>query len=135
MLAYKWRGWRARPNQLAPELSLREQAEFIADCRNKFPFSREALRNAISALANATAESSRHTHVLLVADQFEELFTLTTDQATRERYIDALLAASGLDGPVPVHVVLVLRADFYSYCLEHPDLSRCRKTTSTMCPA
>src|SRR5262249_55488070 len=35
------------------------------------------------------------------------------------------LAAGRLDSAVPVHLVLVLRADFYSHCLDHPGLSRC----------
>ena len=74
--------------QLAPELSLGEQAEFIADCRNKFPCDREALGSAVSALARLTAEGSKtgQGHVLLVADQFEEIFTLTTNPETRDRY-------------------------------------------------
>ena len=63
--------------------------------------------------------------VLLVADQFEEIFTLTTNRETRHRYIGALLAAATWDGAVPVHLVLTLRADFYSQCLEHPKFSRC----------
>jgi DNA-binding winged helix-turn-helix (wHTH) protein len=113
------------PNQLAPELSLRDQAEFIADCRNKLPRGGETLRNAVSALANAAPQKTSHTHILLVVDQLEELFTLTFCRKVRERYLDALLATSGWDGVVPVHLLLVLRADSYSSCLEHPGLSRC----------
>ncbi len=113
------------PSQLAPELSLKEQAEFIADCRDTLPQGGETLRNAISALANATGQESSQAHILLVVDQFEELFTLTTNREVRERYIDALLAASRWHGAVLVHLVLVLRADFYSHCLEHRGLSRC----------
>lgn len=113
------------PNQLAPELSLSEQTEFMADCRSKLPLGGEALRNAISVLANVSGEKSNRYRVLVVVDQFEELFTLTPNREARERYIDALLTASRWDGCVPVHLVLVLRADFYSHCLEHPGLSRC----------
>ncbi len=112
------------PNQLAPELTAKERAEFIADCRRKLRTERDALRNAVCALVNAAAESSP-TRVLLVVDQFEELFTLTDSREERERYIDALLDASRWDGSAPVHLVLILRADFYSQCLEHPGLSRC----------
>jgi WD40 repeat protein/DNA-binding winged helix-turn-helix (wHTH) protein len=113
------------PNQLAPEASLSAQAEFIADCRSKLPLGGETLRNVITALANVAAANNSSTHILLVVDQFEELFTLTTNRQVRERYIDVLLAASRWDGCMPVHLVLVLRADFYSHCLEHPVLSRC----------
>ncbi|HXB21393.1 MAG TPA: winged helix-turn-helix domain-containing protein [Candidatus Solibacter sp.] len=117
-------------SQLAPELSLKEQAEFIAECRSKFPFEKEALRNAVGALANVTAEGAKagQTHVLLVADQFEEIFTLTGKRETRDRYINALLAAVQPGGAVSVHLVLALRADFYAQCLEHMELSRCLGT-------
>jgi WD40 repeat protein/DNA-binding winged helix-turn-helix (wHTH) protein len=122
------------PSQLAPELSLKEKAEFVADCRNKFPMDKDALRNAVSALINANAnvtperDKAEQIHVMLVADQFEEIFTLTSKRETRDRYIDALLAASRLGGAVAVHVVLALRADFYAQCLEHAGLSRCLQT-------
>jgi WD40 repeat protein/serine/threonine protein kinase len=112
------------PGQLAPELGLKDQAEFIADCRRKLPLTEDALRNAISALANVAIDRSQGTRILLVADQFEELFTLTSSQEVRARYIDSLLAASRLDSAFPVHLVVALRADFYAHCLEHPALSR-----------
>ncbi len=115
-------------NQLAPELGLEEQAKFIADCRTKFPAGGNALRDAITALAGAMPEQSRLGRILLVADQFEEIFTLTADPQARDRYIDALLAASQMDRAVPVHLVLALRADFYGHCLEHAGLSRCLET-------
>jgi WD40 repeat protein/DNA-binding winged helix-turn-helix (wHTH) protein len=112
------------PHQLAPELGLKEQAEFIADCRNKFPAGGDALRNAICALMNAITEKG-NAHVLLVADQFEEIFTLTANPESRRRYIDLLLNACRLDSAFPVHLVLTLRADFYAHWLEHAELSRC----------
>jgi WD40 repeat protein/DNA-binding winged helix-turn-helix (wHTH) protein len=112
------------PKQIAPDLSLKLQTEFIADCRSKFPLGGDSLRNAVSALASVTDDQPGQTHVLLVVDQFEELFTLTSDPKVRDRYIDALLAAARLDSAVPVHVVLILRADFYAHCLDHPELSR-----------
>src|SRR5579872_139414 len=113
------------PSQLAPDLNLSEQTEFIADCRVKLPLCAEALRNAVTTLAIAQVHATIRPLVLLVVDQFEELFTLTADHDVRERYINALLATSQWEGPIPVYLVLVLRADFYSRCLQHPGLSRC----------
>lgn len=113
------------PSQLAPELSLPEQTQFIGDCRNKFPAREDALRNAVTTLASAKGAQPRCTRILLVADQFEELFTLTQNQKVRHQYIDALLTASHLDGAIPVHLVITMRADFYPHCLEHAGLSRC----------
>lgn len=116
------------PSQLAPELGLEEQANFIADCRCKLAGDRYALRDAISALVRAVTVKKKQagqTRVLLVVDQFEEIFTLTSKPELRDRYIDALLVAASLETAVPVHLVLPLRADFYAHCLEHAGLSRC----------
>jgi WD40 repeat protein len=112
----------ALPGQLAPELGPKDRAEFTGYCKRKLPEGGDGLRNCIAALMSPTDQTSGGEHVLLVADQFEELFTLVPDQATRSRYIDALLAAAGLGGAVPVHLVLALRADFYGHCLEYPSL-------------
>lgn len=61
--------------------------------------------------------------LLLVIDQFEELFTLVDDRAERERFLRALLVA--LDDPHGrITVVLTLRADFYDRPLLHPDFGR-----------
>jgi WD40 repeat protein/energy-coupling factor transporter ATP-binding protein EcfA2 len=59
---------------------------------------------------------------LLVVDQFEEVFTLCTDDAERQRFIDLLLDAA--EGPGRrTHVVLGVRADFFPHCSRHPRLA------------
>jgi tetratricopeptide (TPR) repeat protein len=58
--------------------------------------------------------------VLLIADQFEELFTLAAD-AEREAFLDVLVAP-GITRPGALTVVLTLRADFYELALDHPGL-------------
>jgi energy-coupling factor transporter ATP-binding protein EcfA2 len=53
--------------------------------------------------------------ILLIADQFEEVFTLVSDQALRNRFIDALIGAfpDASPGTTPdVCLVLTLRGDF-----------------------
>ncbi|MGH3900133.1 MAG: hypothetical protein ACRDTA_18215 [Pseudonocardiaceae bacterium] len=62
--------------------------------------------------------------VVLVVDQFEETFTLCSDEQRRRTFIQALCAASTrADGRPPVAlVVLGLRADFYGHCAVHPEL-------------
>ncbi|WP_069815554.1 nSTAND1 domain-containing NTPase [Streptomyces sp. TP-A0874] len=69
---------------------------------------------------------SRPPGLVVVVDQFEELFTLCTDKSERDWFV-ALL--DGLARPaVPrrekpaVLVVLGVRADFYAACVDHPQL-------------
>ncbi|MEW9552474.1 helix-turn-helix domain-containing protein [Nonomuraea sp. NPDC050783] len=55
--------------------------------------------------------------LLVVVDQFEELFTLCRDPAERARFIDLLLSARAPDSGR--RVVIGVRADFYGRCAEH----------------
>lgn len=61
-------------------------------------------------------------HLMLVVDQFEELFTLCRDEFEREAFIDNLLIAIAPETDAPVSVVVTLRADFYGHCAQYPDL-------------
>ena len=58
--------------------------------------------------------------LLLVVDQFEELFTLTTDEEVRRRCLDGLTALAA-DPRAPVRVVVTLRADFLDHPLRYPE--------------
>ena len=58
------------------------------------------------------------TGLLLVIDQFEELFTLCSDEAERLRFMEALLALVG-ESDGTTRVVVTLRADFYGLLLEY----------------
>jgi len=59
--------------------------------------------------------------LMLVVDQFEELFALCRAEEERAAFIRNLLtAASETDGPVVV--VITLRADFYAPCADYPEL-------------
>jgi WD40 repeat protein/transcriptional regulator with XRE-family HTH domain len=63
--------------------------------------------------------------LLLVVDQFEELFTQCDDEQQRRAFITALDAAATGRGPgqVPAAlVVLGVRADFEAHCADHPQL-------------
>jgi WD40 repeat protein/transcriptional regulator with XRE-family HTH domain len=62
-----------------------------------------------------------NSHLLLVVDQFEEVFALSRSEEERGSFIGNLLrAASEADGPVLV--VITLRADFYAHCAKYPNL-------------
>lgn len=60
--------------------------------------------------------------LLVVVDQFEELFTLTQDADEAARFIEALLGMADEPGG-QTRVVMTLRADFYGYCANYPDLA------------
>jgi WD40 repeat protein/DNA-binding SARP family transcriptional activator len=79
-----------------------------------------------------TGEGRGGNHLLLVVDQFEELFSLCRSETERKAFVDNLLHAAvpspvimeegwgGGDGPTIV--VVVLRADFYAHCAPFEDL-------------
>jgi hypothetical protein len=64
--------------------------------------------------------------ILLIADQFEEVFTLVDIEPLRLRFIECLLGAfpDHADGAPPdICLVLTLRADFYGVALRHRPLA------------
>ncbi|MFH9347854.1 hypothetical protein [Kitasatospora sp. NPDC017646] len=70
--------------------------------------------------------------LLLVVDQFEELFTACQDEAERRAFVAALCSAAGRPpagseeagggATPPAIVVLGIRADFYAACMAYPEL-------------
>jgi WD40 repeat protein/DNA-binding SARP family transcriptional activator len=60
------------------------------------------------------------TELLLVVDQFEELFTLTTDEESRRRFLDGLTRLA-TDARSRARVVVTLRADFLDQPLSYPE--------------
>ena len=64
--------------------------------------------------------------VLLIADQFEEVFTLVPEEALRDRFIGMLLSGfpdRAYDAPPDFCLLLILRADFYGMAMLHRPLS------------
>jgi WD40 repeat protein/DNA-binding SARP family transcriptional activator len=69
------------------------------------------------------ASSGTRGRIVLVVDQFEELFTLCGDERERRRFVDALVQA--VTSPeATTTVVLALRADFYGRCGDYRDFGR-----------
>jgi hypothetical protein len=62
------------------------------------------------------------TKVVLLIDQFEELFTQTSTEEERRHFIDLLLTAV-TQPRGPVIVILTLRADFYDRLTNYPELA------------
>ncbi|MFF0578294.1 nSTAND1 domain-containing NTPase [Streptosporangium saharense] len=70
----------------------------------------------------ALAGRSPHDELLVVVDQFEEVFTLCRDAEERARFVEALAVAARTANS-RTRVVLGVRADFYARCAEHPHLA------------
>ena len=76
----------------------------------------------------------RQVELLLVIDQFEELFTLVEDPAVRQNFLEGLLTAVS-DPESRLRVVLTLRADFYDRPLLYPGFSELvRRHTEVVLP-
>ena len=75
---------------------------------------RDRLRREIRAVAAP--------RVLVVVDQFEELFMRCDDKRERTCFVDSLIAA-WRDPASPVSLVVAVRADFYGRIAEHPELA------------
>jgi WD40 repeat protein/transcriptional regulator with XRE-family HTH domain len=90
------------------------------------------LTSRLLARPDACAELLRERHVVLVVDQFEEIFTDCQDEAERRSFIAALCAAAQGDPGAAIGqaggrgqaalVVLGLRADFYPHALRYPEM-------------
>jgi hypothetical protein len=85
----------------------------------------ESLQSGTLTLGDVFADCrsrNKGKRILLIADQFEEAFTLVEDEAVRHRFIDVLLV--GFPDPAPggspdICLILTLRADFYGQALRH----------------
>ncbi|VAW42294.1 High-affnity carbon uptake protein Hat/HatR, partial [hydrothermal vent metagenome] len=72
--------------------------------------------------------------LLLIIDQFEELFTLVNNEADRSRFLDNLFAAL-TDANSRLWVIITLRADFYDRPLHLPQLGEwMRQRTELVLP-
>ena len=67
-------------------------------------------------------EPPRAERLVVLVDQFEEVFTLCTDEAERRDLIANLLHAATVAGGRTI-VVLTMRADFYPRCAAYADLA------------
>ncbi|MGH8885864.1 MAG: NACHT and WD repeat domain-containing protein, partial [Egibacteraceae bacterium] len=73
------------------------------------------------AVRQALLDAPPGARVLLVVDQFEEIFALCRDEVERRRFLEAVVDLAD-DPDSPAKVVLAIRADFYARCAEYPEL-------------
>lgn len=77
----------------------------------------------IARVVKAMAPADDLGDVLLVIDQFEELFTLSDDDTVTRLFLDSLEHAL-TDARCPLRVVLTMRADFWDRPLRHGSFAR-----------
>ncbi|MGZ4214164.1 MAG: nSTAND1 domain-containing NTPase, partial [Actinomycetota bacterium] len=82
------------------------------------------LRDALGGitLEAAVDQADPDQRLVLIVDQFEEVFTLVEDDEARATFLDAI--TSVIERPDRVIVVLVMRDDFYGRCAPHEQLAR-----------
>jgi WD40 repeat protein len=97
---------------LFPERSLKSIREDLED---------DSTRGLHLLLTTYAKQSGMN--VLLVIDQFEELFTQTATKAELQQFLNVLLAAVS-EPHGPLMTLLTLRADFYDQPLLYPELGR-----------
>jgi WD40 repeat protein len=95
------------------------------------------LQNDERGLLHATQRllpGGAETELVLVIDQFEEVFTLVEDEAARAHFLNSLLTAV-TDPHSRLRVILTLRADFYDRPLLYTGLSELvRQRTEVVTP-
>lgn len=75
-----------------------------------------------------------NSELVVVVDQFEEVFTLVEDEEARQHFLD-LLAATATDPRSRVRIIITLRADFYDRPLRYPDFGALlRSSMETILP-
>lgn len=77
--------------------------------------------NVSDAAQRRLADEPDASRLLLVVDQFEELFTVCPEPEVRRAFMDSLLA--GVRAGPHLHIVLTLRADFLGQAFSHRPLA------------
>jgi len=104
---------------LAPELG---ESERLVEARNLAENLTSGEINLYRVVERILEKGSEIQQILLVIDQFEELYTLCPDVDLRQRFIEELLAtekASSERRPSPIVILLTMRADFMGHALTH----------------
>jgi PAS domain-containing protein len=107
---------------LTGERDLSDKLEEVQKLAAKLAAGSINLSNVIAACRAANPVK----RILLIADQFEEVFTLVADEVLRTRFIDTLITAFPDPAPGPTSdlcLVLTLRADFYNAALRSRPLA------------
>ncbi|VAW30412.1 High-affnity carbon uptake protein Hat/HatR [hydrothermal vent metagenome] len=98
--------------------SLASTVEEAIALRDKFEKDPRSFRY----VANMLLKNHQGKRLLLVVDQFEELFTQCKNEDERQAFINNLMTAADPETPGQTTVVITLRADFYAKCDQYDTL-------------
>jgi WD40 repeat protein/energy-coupling factor transporter ATP-binding protein EcfA2 len=78
----------------------------------------------------STAPALRPRRLVLVVDQFEEVFSSCPDRLQRDTFVSALeaMASGTATSPPPAMVVLSVRGDFFGHCASYAPLAHVMQT-------
>jgi WD40 repeat protein/DNA-binding SARP family transcriptional activator len=114
------------------------EAALLRTAVGPLPQLRDRLESGSRGLLDAVDRAlPSQAQLLLVVDQFEEVFTLTTDEQERELFLESLRVAAA-DAESRVRVLVTLRADFFDRPLVYPRfgelLARCNEAVPPLVP-
>lgn len=99
----------------------KDLSAWIAEHKPKLRNSPEYLRKLVHSILAHSAAGQESQPAVLIVDQFEELFTLCTDQQIRTDFVSALLSI--VHEAEPQHrVILTIREDFVQEAMQLPGL-------------
>ncbi|MGD8730816.1 MAG: BMP family ABC transporter substrate-binding protein [Anaerolineales bacterium] len=102
-------------------LALTQENESLKATTNLIDdFKRDA--RTLHLTSRRLAEAGGHSRLMLLIDQFEEVFSLCKDEDERQAFIENIMTAVDPEDDGPTTVVLTLRADFYSHCSHYSKL-------------
>ncbi|CAN5362420.1 hypothetical protein BH24GEM3_BH24GEM3_14890 [soil metagenome] len=99
--------------RLEPDLDEVERVTQVTQLAERLLAGTVSLREVVERVLEKQPGTDR---MLLVVDQWEEIYTLCHDAAVRERFIELMLEVSRRG---PLTLVLTTRADFFDDLLEH----------------
>jgi WD40 repeat protein/tetratricopeptide (TPR) repeat protein len=95
-----------------------------------------ALRRSDVSLINLIrqVELPKYANLLVLADQFEEIFRFQQHDPNEALAIVDLLLTTGRDRSVPIYVVLTMRTDYLGNCALFPGLPEALNDSQYLCP-
>jgi len=81
------------------------------------------IREGQGSLQSLTEQLPGHSKYLLIVDQFEEIFTVCSNQEEQSRFIELIASISNISDS-RLFVVITMRADFLESCLLYDSLTK-----------